>query len=205
MSIQWLPDIIVKFQAEYPSIEIRLLNGEYHEILEWLNTGKIDCGFLTKTVAQDNLFFPLVQDEMLAVVAPEKAEEIMAMTNDSNVFYDLHRFQSDSFIYPHKSHADDVAQIFKQQKIKPNIRFEVKGDEAILALISKNLGVGILPKLYLDSSRARVKTLPLDPPQYRIIGLAFSAKYDRLPITDIFTQWIKNWLANSSSFSYIIE
>lgn len=130
------------------------------------------------------IFFPLFQDEMLAVVSHEKALEIA----DS---YDVRRFLTDPFIQPHKSHADDVAYIFKQEKIKPNIRFEVKGDEAILALIGKNLGVGMLPKLYLESSNAPAKTFPLYPPQYRTIGLALSTKYDRLPIVDIFLEWLK--------------
>lgn len=87
-----------------------------------------------------------------------------------------------------------MAYIFKQEKIKPNVRFEVKGDEAILALIGKELGVGMLPKLYLESSNAPIKTFSLSSPQYRTIGLALSSKYDRLPIVDVFLEWLKNWL-----------
>lgn len=194
VSIQWLPDIIVGFQAQYPSVEIRLLNGEYHEILDWLNEGMIDCGFLTETVAQDNIFFPLFNDEMLAVVSHEKAAQI----TDS---YDISQFQTDPFIQPHKSHADDVACIFKQEKIKPNVRFEVKGDEAILALIGKDLGVGLLPKLYLESSNAPIKTFRLSSPRYRTIGLALSSKYDRLPIVELFLDWLKTWLGKQYGVS----
>lgn len=196
VSIQWLPDIIVDFQALYPSVEIRLLNGEYHEILDWLNNGQIDCGFLTETVAQNTRFLPLIQDEMMAVIAPEKEAELSEAASLPISSYEIHRFETDPFLMPHKSHWDDVAQIFKEEKIKPNVRFEVKGDEAILALISKNLGVGLLPDLYLKSNHTQVKALPLFPPKHRTIGLALPSKYEVLPLTAVFIEWLKKWLAD---------
>ena len=187
VSTQWLPDAILYFQDHYPEVEIRLLNGEYQEILDWLDQGKIDCGFITEAAARKGSFFPLVRDEMMAVVSPLRHEE----TGDC---YPVRRFLQEPFIQPYKSHADDVNHLFEQLNIRPQVRFQVKGDEAIVALAAKNLGVGLLPKLYLESAGSQVLALPLCPRQYRTIGLALPDRYEHLPLTHIFIRWLREWL-----------
>ena len=47
VGVHWLPGIIKDFQRDYPHIEIRLVEGDYQEIEEWIAEGKIDCGFLS--------------------------------------------------------------------------------------------------------------------------------------------------------------
>lgn len=192
VSYQWLPDLILYFEEHYPGIEIRLLNGEYHEIMSWLQDGKVDCGFITDSVAHENIrFIPLIRDEMLAVVS-----ESFPLDACKKAFsYEIQRFGTDPFIYPYKSHSDDVRFIFEQNQIQPNVRFEVKGDEAIMAMVRKNLGVGLLPRLYLDMECSQVRLLPLAPRQYRIIGAAVSNRFHMLPLTRLFLDCLKVWLS----------
>ena len=203
VSCQWLPDLILYFEEHYPGIEIRLLNGEYHEIMAWLQEGKVDCGFITDSVAHENIrFIPLIRDEMLAVVSesfsisPAGREQNSGQPEGGeSCRYDIRRFGTDPFIYPYKSHSDDVRFIFEQNQIQPNVRFEVKGDEAIMAMVRKNLGVGLLPRLYLDMECSQVRLLPLAPRQYRIIGTAVSNRFHMLPLTRLFLDCLKVWLS----------
>lgn len=187
VSTQWLPDAIVYFQDTYPEVEIRLLNGEYQEILDWLDEGKIDCGFITEAAVRGGPFLPLVQDEMMAVVSPRRQGQLVDC-------YPVEGFRQEPFIQPYQSHGDDVEHLFRQLNIRPQVRFTVKGDEAIVALVAKDLGVGLLPRLYLESAGDQVLALPLRPRQYRTIGLALSDRYEHLPLTHIFIQWIREWL-----------
>ena len=41
---------------------------------------------------------------------------------------------------------------FHEQGIKPNIYAEVKGNEAIVSMVSLGFGVGVLPKIVVDNS-----------------------------------------------------
>jgi LysR family positive regulator for ilvC len=41
---------------------------------------------------------------------------------------------------------------FREQKIRPNIYAEVKGNEAIVSMVSLGFGVGVLPKIVVDNS-----------------------------------------------------
>ena len=38
-----------------------------------------------------------------------------------------------------------IDEIFEKHNIKPNIKFEVSGQNLISSLVSKNLGIGLLP------------------------------------------------------------
>lgn len=46
VSIQWMPQIIKQFQNQFPHIEIKLLDGNYSEIEEWIADGTADLGFV---------------------------------------------------------------------------------------------------------------------------------------------------------------
>ena len=41
---------------------------------------------------------------------------------------------------------------FDKQKIKPNVYAEVKGNEAIVSMVSLGFGVGVLPKIVVENS-----------------------------------------------------
>src|SRR5690625_7233193 len=53
----------------------------------------------------------------------------------------------------------------RQQNLQPNIYAEVKGNEAIVSMVSLGFGVGLVPKIVLNNSpRAdRVELLPEQP------------------------------------------
>lgn len=46
VATHWLPNIISRFQRDYPNIEYELLLGDYDEIEKWISEGRVDCGFL---------------------------------------------------------------------------------------------------------------------------------------------------------------
>ena len=46
VATHWLPNIIKKFQEDYPNIDYELLLGDYTEIESWITEGRVDCGFL---------------------------------------------------------------------------------------------------------------------------------------------------------------
>src|SRR5690625_6778091 len=53
----------------------------------------------------------------------------------------------------------------RQQNLQPNIYAEVKGNEAIVSMVSLGFGVGLVPKIVLNNSPLadRVELLPEQP------------------------------------------
>lgn len=65
---QWLPRIISRFRQDYPNIDYELLIGDYGEIEQWINDGRVDCGFICSPVMSDLDVMILERDELLAVL-----------------------------------------------------------------------------------------------------------------------------------------
>ena len=68
MATHWLPNIIKRFQGDYPNIEYELLLGDYLEIENWILEGRVDCGFtrLPTHPGLETIF--LDQDKFLVVL-----------------------------------------------------------------------------------------------------------------------------------------
>jgi len=46
VAVHWLPAVLKEFQRDYPHVSFRLLNGDYHDVSEWLSDGSVDIGFV---------------------------------------------------------------------------------------------------------------------------------------------------------------
>jgi len=69
VATHWLPNIIKKFQKNYPNINYELLLGDYTEIEYWILEGRIDCGFLRLPLHPELETIFLEQDKLLVILA----------------------------------------------------------------------------------------------------------------------------------------
>ncbi len=67
VSTQWLPGIMKRFESQHPSIEIKLLEGDYDDINQWIANGAVDFGFTSlSAVSQSFEIIPLKKIECFA-------------------------------------------------------------------------------------------------------------------------------------------
>ncbi len=56
------------FRQKYPNIEIRILQGNYINILEWIETSIVDLAFISNTVLPPHIeSIPLHKDRIICV------------------------------------------------------------------------------------------------------------------------------------------
>ena len=68
VAIRWLPALIERMAACYPSVQIRFQDGDYEAVEEWILKKKVDVGFLSASTRQPFRLTPLVEDDMLLVL-----------------------------------------------------------------------------------------------------------------------------------------
>ena len=68
VAVHWLPGVLKEFQADYPKVDFRLLNGDYHDVEQWLSDGSVDIGFVNVPCALDCECIPLLEDRLLAIL-----------------------------------------------------------------------------------------------------------------------------------------
>lgn len=168
VAVHWLPGVLKEFQRDYPGVEFRLLNGDYHDVEQWLADGSIDIGFVTLPMGEDYECITLMEDRLLAIIP-----------NDSRFSaypkFPLVECETEPFISLLESSDHDARKALEAAGVKPNIRFATKDDYAIIAMVEQGLGMSIMPELLLKGRKDNLKVLPLIPDSRRTIGIAIPA------------------------------
>ncbi|WP_244947414.1 LysR family transcriptional regulator [Mixta calida] len=166
VATHWLPGILKAFQEDYPNIDFELLLGDYTEIESWIAEGRVDCGFtrLPASPALETIF--LENDEYLVVLPEGHA------LSECDVI-PLALLCQEPFILLEKGKNNEISEIFRAAGLMPRVKFTLWDDYAVMTMVEKNLGVGILPSLILRKIPYSIITRKIDVSPGRKIGLAF--------------------------------
>jgi DNA-binding transcriptional LysR family regulator len=186
VATQWLPHIIKKFEDDHLGIVVQLFEGDYSTLIQWVSNGVIDCSFLTLPTPKSLDFLPLKKDKMLCILSdqhPFHAQERISYK----------QIQAEHLIMPKEGWGNEISQIFKENDIKPKVKFEVSDDQTIMAMVQNNLGISIRPEMTLNDIPNNVFTLNLENESFRFIGIA--TKPNKSPSTKKFVDCVHSWLS----------
>lgn len=184
VAINWLPDIFAEFQKDYPGIEYELLLGDYDEVERWIAEGRVDCGFLRKP-SDTSLDVIELKDDEYKVVLPvghplAKKKKIR-----------IEQLNDQPFLLLEHGGKTEVSDILEQSNVHPDIRFTTWEDFAIMSMVEKGLGIGILPDMILKRIPYQLEIRPLAKPYYRKICLAVKNKEQLTPATRKFMEYLQ--------------
>ncbi|WP_152381451.1 LysR family transcriptional regulator [Paenibacillus brasilensis] len=187
VSIQWLPGIIHKFNEQFPLIELKLLDGNYHEIENWIASGEADFGFVNLPTLDVLEVLPLKKERMLCVLPSNHM-----LREQTTIRVD--QLLDEPFIMPASGCDTDVWRIFSQHKLAPTIKYELEDDHAIMAMVQNGLGVSILPEMILVQNPYELCIRPLDGPYSRSIGIAAASLKSMAPAAKKCMNFIAEWI-----------
>lgn len=169
----WLPNIISRFRQDYPNIDYEISVGEYGYIEELILEGRADCGFLLQPV-DDRLESVFLENDRMMAIIP--ATHPMA---DAELF-PIDEFRREPFLQCRepfmqlkKAGMTDESIVFERNGMKPDPYVSVSDGFAIMSMVEKGLGVGMLPELMLKRVPYDIVAKDLDVPAYRQISFVF--------------------------------
>lgn len=165
----WMPNIIRAFQKDYPGIEYELLLGDYDEITQWILEGRVECGFLRLPAAKDLDTIFLENDELVVVLPPEHP-----LTKKQLI--DPQDLNDEPFMLLEHGGKTEISEFLEQYHLHPQIKFTTWDDYAIMSMVEKGHGIGILPRLILKRIPYQIEIRSLSVPVDRQIGLALRNK-----------------------------
>ena len=187
VAVHWLPAVLKEFQHDYPNVEFKLLNGDYHDVGEWLADGSIDIGFVALPCEVRCETIPLMEDRLLAILPRDSRYA-------SYPRFPLVECEREPFISLLQSSDHDARRALEAAGVKPNVRFYTKDDYAIIAMVEQGLGMSIMPELLLKGRRDRLLILPLVPEAKRTIGIAIAAGSKAGPATRRFADYVVRYV-----------
>ena len=190
VAVHWLPPVLKEFQKDYPRVEFKLLNGDYHDVEQWLMEGSIDIGFVNVPSTVDCECIPLMEDRLLAILPRHSRFE-------SYPRFPLVECETEPFISLLESSDHDARRALEAAGVKPNVRFYTKDDYAIIAMVEQGLGISIMPELLLKGRHDDIQMLPLVPEAKRTIGIAIAAGDKAGPATRRFADYVVRYVTEN--------
>ena len=188
VSIHWLPEIMKKFNENYPSIEIKLMEGDYDDVEHWISTGLVDFGFVSLPTLQHFEVMTLKKDRMLCVLS-----DAHPLAEQKEISFEM--INEEPLIKSKKGSDNDLIRILKENNITPNIKFELADDQAIISMVENGMGISILPEMVLHRVPNNVRILKLEGENYRTLGIATTSFKSLAPATKKFIDYLKSWLS----------
>ena len=163
---QWLPAIIKRFQELYPNIKLSIHEGGVKSIEKWLHDGIIDIGFLSWRKNQNFKFITLSRDNLYAITS--KAMEMLPSYRE---VFPLKAFSEYPFIASKSGVDNDVSDAFETAGVKPDIRFSCNDEHTIISMVANNLGISLLPNMFLKGRENEINIIPVSPCAVRTLGI----------------------------------
>ena len=188
----WLPAVIRAFQQDYPHVEIKLMEGIWQEVSQWLEERTADIGFFSY---QENMPFewiPLAEDPMVALL-PRSHPLAEASC------YPLENCEQDSFIMPALGCDDDVEALFARSHVRPNIRYTTIENFSAMSMVEQGLGVSVMNRLITEKRICDVAMIPIDPPASITLGAALHSHTEASPAVKMFLKYAVRMLTRTES------
>lgn len=158
----WLPQILRDFAQLYPGITVSIRESGQEEQDEWLREGAIDLAFCSYHDSPYH-WIPFLEDEIWAAVP---AGHSLAACDE----IDLAKLADEPFILEDRAYDYDITCVITNAGVHPDVRWTSKDELAILAMVKLELGVSVLPALYLHEEHPGVAVRPLVPRAFRQLG-----------------------------------
>lgn len=191
VSAQWLPSILKSFGQQYPGIEFEVMDSDYYgQSEEWIQQGKADCGFLRLPSLRHLQTYDLYLDE-LQVIVPWDHPQV-----GCDVF-PLESLAAEPFIRLEEGDDYEITAALDDLGIRPNVRYTAREDRTILAMVSKGLGISLLPELMVRHSPYPIAACKPPKTFCRNIGIGVKDKKAMSASTRRFIEYVCRWVAEN--------
>ncbi|MDO4978409.1 MAG: LysR family transcriptional regulator [Eubacteriales bacterium] len=189
ISIHWIPGILRKFREDFPKIKVELITEEDSVRAEQMViNGEVDCGFFLTKVQGKIDSFPLLEENLMAVLPPDHPlakEEKFPLSELGKWPYIGMKYDSNT----------GICDIFRRKRVKPNRVFRMDNDYAAMAMIHNGLGFGIFPELLLQDAPYELCCLEFDQPQTRIISIGTANIETCSKACKKFIEYTREWVS----------
>ncbi|EKT61649.1 HTH-type transcriptional activator IlvY [Providencia sneebia] len=151
-----LPQILDKFRALHPLVEIKLTTGDAADAVDKIETQEADLGIAGKPERlPDNVQFTKIGEIPLALIAPALPCAVRSMATDEQPDW-----ATIPFILPeHGPSRKRIELWFRRHHINnPVIYATVSGHEAIVSMVALGCGIALIPSVVVDNSPEPVRS-----------------------------------------------
>lgn len=160
----FIPELVTSFSKLHPNIEIKIYQGTYDDVYNWIKTGVVDLGFLSSSSCKDLPITTLYEDELLCIVPK-------SFKPKNKKYIELEELKEQKFVSQRESTDADIQNLFQKYQLTIRSSCHVVDDLSTIAMVAAGLGVCIMPRLVMQNIPYEVNMYPLKPEEHRTIGI----------------------------------
>lgn len=153
-----LIDHVSTFRTQYPNVKINIVTGNSEELLKRLEQREIDVALLLRLGNSEQYEMKILKKQPTAVIIPTSWA-----TSFSSQHVTIEQIAQFPFIMlgamEGLSFNEDLFKVFDEHRVKPNIIIECKDIRMVVALVSRGLGLSVIPRMDYTSSFLEHTTL----------------------------------------------
>jgi LysR family positive regulator for ilvC len=170
-SYSFLYELLSEFRTRYPGIELKLHTGDPAQSIQRVLAGNEDMAITPRPrQSPDALGFKSLTRSPLVFIAPHEAHDwipTMPESPSAEQWREVPMILSEAGLS--RQYSDTW---FRALGVAPRIYAQVAGHEAIVSMVGLGFGLGVVPRIVLDTSplAERVRILPVKPelPHYDV-------------------------------------
>ena len=177
-----MPEVIRRFQEQFPGIRIEILEGGNREMVAWMDNGLVDCCFCAKlpnSIIYD--WIPIFEDEMVVWLPPKHPRA-------KDTSFPVKDMEKEAFIHTSPERDTDQDRLLKEYNLHMNEKFSTRDGFSTYNMVAAGLGISFNQRLISQNWHSTVAEIPFDPPQIIELGIAVSSLSDTSPATKKFIQ-----------------
>lgn len=175
----FLPPVIKRFRQAFSGVDVHLMTGTAHEVIEELKAGNLDLGIIFSPVdlhleRDDFSYEPLYREEFVWAVA--KTHPLTRLANVSLA-------QISKYPLITYSKTSSVRKLFERMldraQLKPNIILELESEESMEKMAEIDMGIAFLARRRVLRDRVHYLTISEGPVEVEV-GIILP-KFDYVP------------------------
>ena len=197
-SLSILPEVMNRFRLQYPKVHLKLKTGDAASAVKYAGENDVDIAVAARPdQLPDNLLFRnLVETPLIFVCSKDDKETPEALFRGELDWSSVPMILSERGLA--RERIDDW---FRRKGIVPQIYAEVSGNEAIISMVRLGCGIGVVPRLVMDSTPLKEHLVVLEAePKLKpySVGICLQKKRLKSPLVKAFWEIVVSFAQDSS-------
>ena len=189
--LTWIPRILPVFHEDYPQIDINIYQGSNTDNIDWIRNGSIDFGIISQAAAEGLPFLPLYEDDLMCVVPKGYMPSYTQCMTPDDLKYQ-------PFVIQQESCDKDITAFLNNYHLSVRANCHVLDDQSTMAMVECGAGICIMPELITRTVSCNVDIYPIQPRQYRVLGIC-CANMDLLsPAAREMVKYVKGYVGSGA-------
>lgn len=141
-----LIDYISIYRTQFPNVKISIINGDSEDLLKRLENRELDLALLLRTRNSEQYDIKILKRQSYVLVVPTSWSP--SFPSQQATIEQIAQFPL-IMLAAMEGHSfyEDLLKAFDEHHVKPNIIIECKDITMVVTLVSKGLGLSIIPRM----------------------------------------------------------